>query len=134
MVAWILWLIGLLLLTAAAAILFLLVRVRMIGRIVGTFECWVRPDNSSGWVYGMARFGSREFQWFRLVGFYVGPQFRMPRVGMTVSNPIARSDGNMVEVIVESAGRRMHIATRTHWYNGIVSWVESGPPMSRLDL
>ncbi|MDO5048784.1 MAG: DUF2550 family protein [Actinomycetaceae bacterium] len=112
------------------ALLFLVLRVRRIGHIVGTFECWMRPDTSSGWVSGMARFGSRELQWFRLVGFYVGPQFTMLREGMKVSNPISRQEG-VVEVIISSGDSRAHLAMRSEWYNGLVSWVESGPPRPR---
>ncbi|MDO5720324.1 MAG: DUF2550 family protein [Actinomycetaceae bacterium] len=110
----------------------ILIRTRMIGHIVGTFECWARSDTSSGWVSGMARFGSCDLQWFRLVGIYFGPQFRLPRSQMTVSAPIDRSEG-IVEVMVESEGQRQYLAMRTEWYNGLLSWVDSSAPRSRDD-
>ncbi|HHT41494.1 MAG TPA: DUF2550 family protein [Actinomyces sp.] len=120
----------LLLAVGLIAVLFLLFRVRTIGRIVGTFECWTRPDTSSGWVAGMARFGAHELQWFRLVGFYIGPQLRMPREGLKVSTPISRQEG-VVEVVVSSKDFQQYLAMRAEWYNGLVSWVESGPPKPR---
>ena len=112
------------------AVIFLLVRVRRIGRTVGTFECWARPDASSGWMSGMARFGSQDLQWFRLVGFYVGPQFRIPRAKLKISQPLNRHDG-VVEVVVSADNFRRHLAMSSQWYNGLVSWNESGPPKPR---
>lgn len=110
----------------------LLIRTRAIGHIVGTFECASRADTSSGWISGMARFGSRDLQWFRLFGLQFGPQFRLPRENMRVSTPIARPEG-IVEVMVESGGQRRYLAMRTEWYNGLVSWVDSGLPRARED-
>ncbi|WP_072342164.1 DUF2550 family protein [Actinomyces urinae] len=115
---------------ALCALVVLLIRVRRIGRIVGTFECWYRPDASAGWISGMARFGQRDLQWFRLVGFLVGPQLRMPREGMSVSAPIHRQEG-VVEVVLTYGDSVRHLAMREEWYNGLVSWIESGPPRPR---
>lgn len=128
--AWFIAVLLVILVLALIAVAFILFRVRRIGRIVGTFECWARRDASSGWVSGMARFGSRDLQWFRLVGFHVGPQFRLPREGLKVSNPISRNEG-VVEVIVTSGETRRHLAMRSEWYNGLVSWVESSAPKPR---
>lgn len=116
------------LLVAIVAVVVLLVRLRMIGRIVGTFECWVRPDASSGWISGMARFGSEEFQWFRLIAFAYGPQYRFPRGTTALSQPITGTDGKVVEVTLIAEGQRLYLALSPQWYNGLVSWLESGPP------
>lgn len=124
--------VALLLAIALVCMGVILIRTRMIGQIVGTFECWARSDTSSGWVSGMARFGSCDLQWFRLIGFYFGPQFRLPRAHMTVSAPIDRSEG-IVEVMVESEGQRQYLAMRTEWYNGLLSWVDSSAPKPRDD-
>lgn len=131
--AWFVAVLLVIIVLALIGIIFIMIRVRRIGRIVGTFECWVRPDASSGWVSGMARFGSHDLQWFRLVGFYIGPQFRLPREGLKVSNPISRNDG-VVEVIVNSEDTRRHLAMRSEWYNGLVSWVESSAPKPHEDF
>lgn len=126
-------LVALLLLVLAvvlAAVIFLVVRVRRIGHIVGTFECWYRPDTTAGWISGMARFGQRDLQWFRLVSFQVGPQLRMPREGLHISAPLQRQDG-VVEVKLTYGESYRYLAMRSEWYNGLVSWVESGPPRLR---
>ncbi|MDO5034917.1 MAG: DUF2550 family protein [Actinomycetaceae bacterium] len=115
---------------AILAVLYLLIRVRRIGRIVGTFECWYRPDATAGWMSGMARFGQKDLQWFRLVGFQVGPQLRMPREGLKVSAPLHRQEG-VVEIVLTFEDHVAHLAMREEWYNGLVSWVESGPPKPR---
>lgn len=124
----------LLVLVAVCAVLVLLLRVRMIGRIVGTFECWTRPDTSYGWVSGMGRFGTDEFQWFRLVGFDYGPRYRFPRGATCVSHPVQRSDGQVVEITLIAHGQRLHLALTPQWYNGLVSWLESGPPKPSSSL
>ncbi|MDO5721587.1 MAG: DUF2550 family protein [Actinomycetaceae bacterium] len=120
------------LIAAVLVIVALLVRVRMIGRIVGTFECWTRPDTSSGWVSGMARFGKEEFQWFRLVGLAYGPQYRFPRRTSTVSAPLSRNTGEVVEVVLSSGDQRIYLALKPQWYNGLVAWLESGAPLANI--
>lgn len=127
----ILTLFGCLLVVISVSACALLIRVRMIGRIVGTFECWTRPDTNSSWVAGMARFGREDFQWFKLVGFLYGPQYRLSRRGTTVSAPLHRDNANVVEVVLTTDGHRLYLAMRSEWYNGLVSWLESGPPRSR---
>ncbi|EEH63866.1 hypothetical protein HMPREF0044_0885 [Gleimia coleocanis DSM 15436] len=119
------------LLVALAGILFLLIRVKKIGNIVGTFECWVRFNSESGWTSGMARFGEEELQWFRLVGFYYGPQLRLPRGDMRISVPENLTSSPTVEVVIEANGQRIECTMASQWYNGLVSWVESGAPSPR---
>lgn len=123
-------LILLILAVAVVACLILLIRLRMIGRIVGTFDCWMRPDLGAGWSSGLARFGRDDLQWFRLVGFFYGPQLRLPRLGMRVSTPISKNADNVV-VEVTSNGQVVQFAMREEWYNGLVSWVESSEPLHR---
>ena len=48
---------------------------------------------------------------------------------MEVSAPISRSDdGSMVEVRLAYGEHRYEVAVERLTYNGLVSWVESGPP------
>ena len=53
----------------------------------------------------------------------------VPRRGLEVSAPIARSaDGGVVEVRLAHGDHRYEVAVQRETYNGLVSWVESGPP------
>ena len=48
---------------------------------------------------------------------------------MEVSAPIAHSaDGSVVEVRLAYGEHRYEVAVERLTYNGLVSWVESGPP------
>ncbi|MDO5060991.1 MAG: DUF2550 family protein [Actinomycetaceae bacterium] len=111
--------------------LYLVFRIRRIGNIVGTFECWTRPNESASWTSGMARFKEDELQWFRLVGFRPSPQFRLPRRGMLISVPKDLATSPYVEVVIEANGQKLHCTMATQWYNGLVSWVESEAPQPR---
>lgn len=120
-----------LLLVVAVAGLYLVFRIRRIGNIVGTFECWIRTDEKVAWTSGMARFKEDELQWFRLVGFRPSPQYRLPRRGMLISVPKDLATAPYVEVVIESNGQKLHCTMATQWYNGLVSWVESEAPQPR---
>lgn len=119
------------LLATLVGISFLLLRIKMIGNIVGTFECWARLKPQSGWTSGMARFGQDELQWFRLVGFYYGPQLRLSRRNMRISVPHNLTTSPTVVVEIEADGQRVECTMATQWYNGLVSWVESEAPAPR---
>ena len=65
----------------------------------------------------------------RLVGLSFKPVYSIPRRGMEVSAPIAHSaDGSVVEVRLAYGEHRYEVAVERLTYNGLVSWVESGPP------
>ncbi len=107
------------------------VRARRLDRRVGSFRCWMRPDAQSGWTSGIAHYGVETLAWYRLVGFAKRPALVMPRRGMEVSAPVRRAtDGSIVEVRVASGDQRCEFAIQPATYNGLVSWVESGPPRS----
>ena len=62
-------------------------------------------------------------------GYVLKPVYSIPRRGMEVSAPISHSDdGAMVEVRLAYGEHRYEVAVERLTYNGLVSWVESGPP------
>lgn len=104
-------------------------RARRLDRHVGSFRCWTRPDSQSGWTSGIAHYGVATLSWFRLIGLGSRPEFILPRRGLEVSAPVRRaSDGSIVEVRVSAADARWEFAITPSAYNGLVSWIESGPP------
>ena len=105
------------------------VRARRIVSRLGAFRCWSRPDVHSGWTAGIGVYGVEDLSWYRLVGFTFKPVYSIPRRGMEVSAPIAHSaDGSVVEVRLAYGDHRYEVAVERLTYNGLVSWVESGPP------
>lgn len=119
------------LLACAGAILwaYMNVRARRIVSRLGAFRCWSRPDVHSGWTAGIGVYGVEELSWYRLVGFTFKPVYSIPRRGMEVSAPISHSaDGSVVEVRLAYGDHRYEVAVERLTYNGLVSWVESGPP------
>ena len=93
------------LLACAGAILwaYMNVRARRIVSRLGAFRCWSRPDVHSGWTAGIGVYGVEELSWYRLVG-------------LTFKVRLAYGD------------HRYEVAVERLTYNGLVSWVESGPP------
>ena len=88
-----------------------------------------RPDHHAGWTAGIGVYGVEELQWYRLVAMSLKPVYSIPRRGMEVSAPISHSDdGAMVEVRLAYGEHRYEVAVERLTYNGLVSWVESGPP------
>ncbi|MCS4484102.1 DUF2550 domain-containing protein [Gleimia sp. 6138-11-ORH1] len=120
-----------LVLVVAVVGLYLVLRIRHIGNIVGTFECWIRDKQTDTWTSGMARFKEDELQWFRLVGFRPTPQIRLPRRGMVISVPQNFGNSPYVEIVIEANGQKIYCTMATQWYNGLVSWVESEAPQPR---
>ena len=119
------------LLACAAVILwaYMNVRARRIVSRLGAFRCWSRPDYHAGWTAGIGVYGVDELSWYRLVGMSFTPVYSIPRRGMEVSAPIAHSaDGSVVEVRLAYGEHRYEVAVERLTYNGLVSWVESGPP------
>lgn len=128
-------LVGLVLLVAAVALLALLyvnLRAQALMRRVGAFRCWVRPDSQSGWTSGIAHYGVETLEWYKLVARSGRPALVLPRRGLEISAPVNRAaDGSVVEVRVRAGDRRVEFAIAPQTYNGIVSWISSGPPQER---
>ncbi|MDO4258942.1 MAG: DUF2550 family protein [Actinomycetaceae bacterium] len=112
--------------------LWLNIRARRLSNAFGSFRCWSRPDTNSGWTSGVGLYGTEELRWFRLISFSNRPVYSFPRRGLEVSPPLQRStDGKVIEVRLASGDQRLEIAIDAQTYNGLVSWVESGPPVGR---
>ncbi|MDN6566224.1 MAG: DUF2550 domain-containing protein [Propionibacterium sp.] len=126
------WVLAAILLASLGVWLYFNVRARRLDTHLGSFRCWARPDSQSGWTSGIAHYGVETLSWYRLVGFSARPVFILPRRGLEVSAPLTRAvDGSIVEVRVGSADQRWEFAIAPSTYTGLVSWVESGPPLDR---
>ena len=105
------------------------VRARRITSRLGAFRSWSRPDYHAGWTAGIGVYGVEDLSWYRLVGLSFQPVYSIPRRGMEVSAPSAHTaDGAMVEGRLAYGEQRYEVAEERLTYNGLVSWVESGPP------
>ena len=123
------WCVAVLVCVGAVLWVYMNVRARRIASRLGAFRCWSRPDVQSGWTAGIGVYGVDDLSWYRLVGFSLQPVYTVPRSGLEVSAPIAHSaDGSVVEVRLAYGEHRYEVAVERLTYNGLVSWVESGPP------
>lgn len=123
------WCVAVLVCVGAVLWVYMNVRARRIASRLGAFRCWLRPDVQSGWTAGIGVYGVDDLSWYRLVGFSLQPVYTVPRSGLEVSAPIAHSaDGSVVEVRLAYGEHRYEVAVERLTYNGLVSWVESGPP------
>ncbi len=129
----VIWALAVILVLGAVTWIYFNVRARRLDTHVGSFRCWTRPDSQSGWTSGIAHYGVETLSWYRLIAFSAKPVFTLPRRGLEVSAPVRRAtDGSIVEVRVGSGVDRWEFAIAPSTYNGLVSWVESGPPANRL--
>ncbi len=127
-----LWVLLLAAVVAAAIWLYLNLRARRLSNEVGSFRCWSRPDKQSGWTSGVGMYGVETLSWYRLVGFSTKPVYTLPRRGLTVSTPVPHSaDGSVVQVRLASGDKRLELLIEPLTYNGLVSWIDSGPPLVR---
>lgn len=122
----------LVLVAGVGLIVWVNVRARRLDRQVGSFRSWSRPDTQAGWTSGIGMYGTETLTWYRLVGFTMHPEYVLPRRGLEVSAPSQRAvDGSLVEVRLTNGDLRVELAVTPGTYNGLVSWVESGPPRHR---
>ncbi|QWW20364.1 DUF2550 domain-containing protein [Schaalia sp. 19OD2882] len=126
------WALGLAALSLFFAWVYLMLRARRLYGRFGSFQCSTREDTQSGWVTGIGMYGTESLTWYRLVSFSRQPAYALPRRGLEVSVPYPlTADGSVVVVSLTSGQTRVQVAVEALTYNGLVSWVESGPPAGR---
>ncbi|QPK80613.1 DUF2550 domain-containing protein [Schaalia sp. ZJ405] len=127
-----LWVFLVLIGVAIIVIVYLNIRARRLSHHIGMFRAWSRQDTHSGWVPGLAQYGVDTLSWYRLVALSNRPVYVLPRGGLTLSGPLEHSiDGQIVEVRIKAGEKRYELAVTREDYNGIVSWIESGPPRAQ---
>ena len=129
--AWLWWLLALL---AVLVLLvgFVLLRVRTLDGLVGSFACAVREAESPHWTSGVAVHGVGRLDWFRLVSISPRPRHRWARRTFVVA-PQRRSlpgaPHETVEVTCHVDGEEFHLALAGAALDGLTSWLESSPPV-----
>ena len=110
------------------------VRLRTLGRRVGSFECALQTP--TGWASGVAHYGQEQLSWYRIISLSPRPAEVWHRAAIEVQDRIHRegADGpsGIVDVTCEVAGRTVVMAMRTSSYSGFASWLESAPPRERI--
>lgn len=126
----------------ALPIAFVVLRVRWLTRMGGSFECSLLLDRSApgaGWAFGVARYVGEDLEWFRYYALALRPGLRVSRQdGHVVA---VREPGQLESValyaghrIVElQAGEEPHVQTwdlamSSESVTGFLSWIEAAPP------
>ncbi|WP_108717892.1 DUF2550 domain-containing protein [Miniimonas sp. S16] len=110
------------------------VRLRALGRRVGSFECALRTQ--TGWAGGIAHYGVSTLRWYRIVSLAPRPAREFPRTDLDVLERAVRPtpDGaasGILEVTCRTASEEYVLAMSTASYAGLASWLESSPPRER---
>ncbi len=135
---------GLIAVLAAAGLIGLFVRRKLINRRGGTFECSVRmrppaaagsPSSSRGWILGLGRYDGNDLEWFRVFSFSLRPKHTFDRslvVGRrrTPQGPeaFALYAGHVVVAVELPRSRRIELAMTERALTGFLAWVEASPP------
>jgi len=122
-------------------VLYVLLRIRWLIRLGGTFECSARPEDpalGAGWHLGLARFVGDDLEWFRYYAPGFGPGLRMKRYAATV---LGVREPNQIEALSLIPGHRVvrldtaagaspvwELAMHPDAVTGLLSWLEAAPP------
>ena len=131
---------------AAAALVALPLRRRVLARDGGLFECSVRLSTATpgaGWTLGMARYNAEMLEWFRFFSYSTRPRVSFLRHEVRAVNS---REPDPVEAVALYAGQRVveleehlpsaasaqtwEIAMATDSLTGFLSWLEAAPPRS----
>lgn len=128
------WLILAILLGIALVIATIyLVRLRLLYSSAGSFEVAVREEGSERWRTGIALFRPQEISWFDTRG--IGPKAKHSWSRSGLDFEISPSTGGDVQVVkLIQNDNVMYLATTTGAVSGIVSWMDSAPPVEEPEL
>lgn len=119
------------------AILTIIVRRWVLGRVGGIDLCWrtnLRP-NGTGWILGQGRFGKHELHLYRSFSPLPSASRRLPRRGLELGErraPVGTEPdllhANAVIVRCTDGGAPFELALSEQALTGLRSWLESLPP------
>lgn len=127
----------------AAAVGFLFVRRRWIGRTGSTFECSVRTrvpsagvgTTARGWTLGVGRHTGDSLEWFRIFSFSARPKHVFSRAMVVLGRrtphgpeAFALYAGHRVIEVRLADGRHVELAMADSAGTGFLAWIEAAPP------
>ncbi len=121
----------------------LLVRRRILSRRGAAFEMSVNrsPDvGAKGWMLGLAVYGETELAWFKTFSFSLRPRHRLTRGDVQIDGrrePVGHEvhavhAGHLIVGAQHADGVRQ-IAVSANALTGLLSWLESSPPGTRVN-
>ncbi|MBD8061411.1 DUF2550 domain-containing protein [Oceanitalea stevensii] len=131
---WLLWLLVLLAVLALLVGLWMLVRLRALGRVVGSFSCAWRAAESQDWSSGVAVYGVERIDWYRILSLRPGPAARWRRSELVIEpgrRVLPGSAWGAMEVECHVGGDSFYLALEGDALAGLTSWLESSPPVDR---
>lgn len=110
-----------------------IVRLRLLYNRAGSFEVAVRKEGSDRWRTGIALFRPQQILWYDTRGIRMRANHTWSRDGLDFE--ISPSTGGDVQVVkLIQHGNAMYLATTTGAVSGIVSWMDSAPPIEEPEL
>ncbi|MFY9263731.1 MAG: DUF2550 family protein [Actinomycetaceae bacterium] len=111
---------------------FALFRLRMLYSRSGSFEVSLRDGDDSRWQTGIGVFTPHRLEWYRVQCIRTSPNFVWTR-GAVDFKVLPQKDD--VQVVRLTQGERVwHLATTPLAVSGIVSWIDSAPPVEEPTL
>ncbi|MPV38132.1 DUF2550 family protein [Georgenia subflava] len=105
------------------------VRVRRLGRRIGSFECARRPAGQRDWTSGLAVYGVGRIDWYRLVSLRMRPSRSFVQQDLVIVDRVRRGSADqVVEARCRHRGEEFELAMVATAYSGLVSWLEAAPP------
>ncbi|QRV02515.1 DUF2550 domain-containing protein [Arcanobacterium phocisimile] len=134
MISWALWwtVVAVALCVILIGVYFLM-RLRTLFSRRGSFHVAVREEGSERWVTGVAVFKPFELNWYSTHSLSPYPQIQWKRgeLDFTVS---PATDSEIQVVRIQQGERSWSLATTPLAVSGIVSWIDSAPPVEEPEL
>lgn len=130
---WLWWVIIPVLLVALLVLVVLLLRIRALGRVVGSFECAWRAVDDQDWMSGMACYGVGRLDWYRTVSLLPRPARRWQRSQLRLGEyrQLPGAARTTMEVRCRLDGEEFYLAMDGDALAGVTGWLESLPPVNR---
>ncbi len=124
---------GTLILLAVAALGFIFLRRRVLGKGSLLMLCAMRPPGRDHWRLGLLRFGGSTLRWFTLVGPSMRAQhtWERPRLDLDAPQPVAEPIAGLPDAVAvrcHHGDDDFELALAPDGYTVMRSWLESSPP------
>lgn len=108
---------------------FLVARIAFLSTRIGAFRTVLRIPGRTGWRRGYACYGRHNLAWNPLIALSVAPGLLLPRVSLEVLGVSHNEEAGTTLLRLRSGDSEYQLILSTGDYTGLVSWVDSAPPL-----
>ena len=116
-------------LIVGALFVWAVIRMRLLYRRVGSFECTVTPIGKDAWRSGIAMFGAQYITWYPSMGLSRKPELSFSRQRLEVIDHHGEdSETHSLVAHISCNGKEMLWCMSEDSLSGLVSWMDAAPP------